>query len=142
MKDKREKMRKKRKTFEIRADDVMPYGKYCGITLRELYGVDPDYFNTIAYSSKDLTISDKTIEIITSSSDEVDKSFVTFSRGGRFDRIELKSESVFNSGRFNGKTLLDVFLENETFYRYLIEYKGFFVSEKTFEQAIREKGDM
>ena len=46
--------------IELKADDVMPWGKYIGISLRAIYKLDADYFQYLCSRTKEYSISSKT----------------------------------------------------------------------------------
>ena len=50
--------------IELKADDVMPWGKYIGISLRAIYKLDADYFQYLCSRTKEYSISSKTQKIV------------------------------------------------------------------------------
>ena len=57
----------------LRADDVMPWGNHAGETLREIYQKDPISFKGIVSLSNRFFIPKKTLQILRSGSQEIDK---------------------------------------------------------------------
>ena len=50
--------------IELKADDVMPWGKHIGISLRAVYKMDVDYFEYLCSRTRDYRISLKTQNIV------------------------------------------------------------------------------
>lgn len=124
--------------IELKADDVMPFGKYIGMTLRAVYKLDAGYFLKLCSQTKDYKISSKTQKIVTKDLDEIEKSVPTYSTATKGIRSELKADDLVSGGPFDGKTLYDVFLENESYYRYLCTYRNY-ISKDTLETLMERK---
>ena len=118
--------------IELKADDVMPFGKYIGITLRAVYKLDPNYFHKLCSQTKDYGISSNTQKIVTKDLDEIEKSEPSYSTATKNTRSELKEDDLISGGPFDGKTLYEVFLENESYYRYLCTYRNY-ISKETLD---------
>lgn len=118
----------------IKADDTLPWGKHKGKTLREVYELDKKYYEKIVAGTTDISISDHTKHLIESNGTGEEKSFVTFSRGARLNKKELKQNDILIGGPYEGYSLKEVFDENESYFRFLVQGKLYFISEETFEQ--------
>ena len=119
--------------LELKADDVIPWGKHQGKTLREVYCSYPRSFKRILKDTEKFYVSGHTIEILESNVEKEEKSFVTFSRGARLQKKELKPNDVIVGGPFEGYSLKEIFDENESYFRYLVQGNIYFISESTFE---------
>ena len=124
--------------IELKADDVMPFGKYIGITLRAVYKLDPSYFHKLCSQTKDYGISSNTQKIVTKDLDEIEKSEPSYSTATKNTRNELKEDDLISGGPFDGKTLYEVFLENESYYRYLCTYRNY-ISKETLDVLMERK---
>lgn len=125
-------------SIDLKADDVMPFGKYIGLTLRSIYKTDPDYFNKLCSRTADYNISLITQRIITKDLDEIEKSALSYSDASQKARNELRADDKIIGGPFNGKTLYEAFLENESYYRYLCTYRNY-ISKETLEVLLERK---
>ena len=117
----------------LKADDLMPWGKYMGLSLRSIYKIDYAYYkNSICAKKESYGVSAATKKIVEKDlpQKEYTEILYTKTKGGR---KELKLNDIMGAGPFNGKTLLAVYFENESYYRYLYESK-FYISKNTFEQ--------
>lgn len=123
--------------IELKADDVMPFGKYIGITLRELYKRDAGYFFKLCSQTADYGISSKTQKIVINDLKEIEKTKPSFSKTTN-NKSELKIDDLISGGPFNGKTLYEAFTENESYYRYLCDYRNY-ISEITFHELEARK---
>lgn len=124
--------------IELKADDVMPWGKYIGISLRAIYKLDADYFQYLCSRTKEYSISSKTQKIVIKDLDEVEKSEPIYSTTTKNVREELKPDDIVSGGPFEGKTLYEIFLENESYYRYLCTYRNY-ISVNTLEVLMERK---
>lgn len=123
----------------LKADDVLPWGKYRELTLRHVYAKDRYYFIKLVADSANYKISQKTIDILETGAKGKDISEPTFSKGARLNKTELKENDVLSGGPYSGYTLKEVFKVNESYYRYLVQGKVYFVSEKTFDALYSAK---
>lgn len=117
----------------LKADDALPWGKHVGETLRSVYQCDHDYYEKLLIKTDDIIINEKTQEILASNLDVEDLSYPTFSKGARLTKTELKINDTLVTGNYAGYTLKEVFDENESYFRFLVQGKVYFVSESTFE---------
>ena len=124
--------------LELKADDVMPFGKYVGITIRAVYKKDPQYFFKLCEQKKDYTITEETIKIVTKDLGKTEKSVPSYSDAKQKSKGELKPDDKISGGPFDGKTLYEVFVENESYYRYLCTYRNY-ISESTFDVLMERK---
>lgn len=117
----------------LKADDLMPWGKYMGLSLRSIYKVDSNHYKAYIYAKKDsYGISATTNRIVENDLPQREVSDISYSKSKGYRR-ELKINDTMGAGPFYGKTLLAVYFENESYYRYLYESK-FYISKNTFEQ--------
>ena len=120
--------------LELKADDLFPWGKYNGRTLREIYSENQRYYNRILNDTENFRISEHTQKLLESGDEKPEKSFVTFSRGARLNKKELKPNDILIGGPYEGYSLKEVYDENETYFRYLVQGNIYFISEATFEE--------
>ena len=118
--------------IELKADDVMPWGKYQGLTLRAVYKKDLAFYKKLCSQPESYGISKTTRRIIEKDLPQVERSILSYSQN-KGQRIELKFNDKMTSGPFKGKTLTEIFLENESYYRYLCQHSNYYISKKTFE---------
>lgn len=118
--------------IELKADDVMPWGKYQGLTLRAVYKKDLAFFKKLCSKPELYGISKATRRIIERDLPQVERSVLSYSQS-RGQRKELKCDDRMTSGPFKGKTLTEIFLENESYYRYLCQHAKYYISKKTYE---------
>lgn len=116
--------------IELKADDLMPFGKHKGITLRQIYNKDPSYFSSLCKDPQ-YGISKTTIKIVTKNLSTVEKTTPSFSKEPKRNRQELTIDSVMNRGPFEGSTLYEIYLTNESYYRYLCD-NSYYISEQTY----------
>ena len=118
--------------IELKADDVMPWGKYQGLTLRAVFKKDPAFYKKICTQTESYEISKITRKIIEKDLPQTERSEVSFSQN-KGQHVELKYNDTLTSGPFKGKTLTEIFLLNESYYRYLCQHSNYYISEKTFD---------
>lgn len=120
--------------LELKPDDLIPWGKYKEKTLRELYEENPKQYKRLLKDTESFHISERTIEKIENGDTMIDKSYVTFSHGAKLQKKELKPNDVLVGGPYEGYNLKEIFDENETYFRYLVQGNIYFISETTFEE--------
>ena len=118
--------------IELKADDVMPWGKYQGLTLRAVYKKDPVFYKKICSQSESYEISKITRKIVEKDLPQTERSEVSYSQN-KGQHVELKYNDKLTSGPFKGKTLTEIFLLNESYYRYLCQHSNYYISKKTFD---------
>lgn len=120
--------------IELRADDLIPWGRYKNKTLRELYLENEKQYNRIIRDEENFFVSERTKEILAQKEVVADKSYITFSRGAKLLKKELKPNDILVGGQYEGYSLKEIFDENETYFRYLVQGNIYFISETTFEE--------
>ena len=118
--------------IDLKADDVMPWGKYKGLTLRAVYKTDLSFYKKVCSQSDSYGISDTTKKIIELDLPTVELSRLSYSKS-KAGKFELQYKDTLTSGPYAGKTLLDVFIKNPSYYRYLCQNSKYFISKKTFD---------
>ena len=119
--------------IELKADDVMPWGKYKGITLRAVYKKDLSFFKALCSRKESYGISDTTKRIIERDLPTEEHSKLSYSKS-KGKKMELKLGDKLTSGPFAGMTLGEIFIQNETYYRYLCQGSNYYISKDTFEK--------
>ena len=66
--------------IELKADDVMPWGKYQGLTLRAVFKKDPAFYKKICTQTESYEISKITRKIIEKDLPQTERSEVSFSQ--------------------------------------------------------------
>ena len=66
--------------IELKADDVMPWGKYQGLTLRAVYKKSPSFYKKICSQPDAYGISEKTKRIIERDLPTVEQSVLSYSK--------------------------------------------------------------
>ena len=120
--------------IELKADDVIPWGRHKGKTLREVFLNTPRYYKKLLEDTENFRISEHTQSLLEDGDEKKEKSFISFSRGARLNKKELKPNDVMVGGPYEGYTLKEIFDENESFYRFLVQGNLYFISESTFEE--------
>ena len=113
---------------------MFPWGKYKHKTLREIYSENNRFYERILGKTDEFAISEHTQQIIESGDVEEEKSFITFSRGARLSKKELKKDDILVGGPYEGYSLKEIFDENETYFRYLVQGNIYYISESTFDE--------
>ena len=128
--------------LELRADDVMPWGKYEGMTLREVYEIGDEYYESLYFNQKEYEISKKTHLGLAYDDMELDKTPVNASKDSKINAVEYGINDVIDWGHNKGKTLLEIFLKNESYFRYIISNSSYYVSQATVNKLIYIKNNM
>lgn len=118
--------------IEIKADDVMPWGKYVGLPLRSVYKKDIVYYNYICNKTENYNISNTTKKIVELDLPKEEYSKISYSKT-KGNKKELKFNDKITGGPFSGSTLGEIYLKNKTYYRYLCEGNNYYISKKTFD---------
>ncbi len=132
------KTKKKKKPLIMKADDVMPWGKHAGETIRSIFRTDPDYFNYLI-ERDEYSIPEKTVEILERGIDVVDRSEPTFSKGARLNKTEYRVDDIVWQKEDKKVTLEELFMTNESYYRSLVNDPMIFISQRTFESMMVKK---
>lgn len=119
--------------IELKADDVMPWGKYKGITLRSVYKKDISFYNSLCSRKESYGISEKTKKIVELDLPTEEHSKISYSKT-KGQKKELKFGDKLKGGPFDGKTLGEIFIQNESYYRYLCQGNNYYISKNTFEK--------
>ena len=117
--------------IELKADDMMPWGKYKGLTLRSIYKKDLAFYKNLCKQQDAYGISKTTKRIIELDLPQTEQSTLSYSKN-RGSKKELLFKDTLPSGPYKGKTLLDVFVINPSYYRYLCESSNYYISKETF----------
>ena len=124
----------------MRADDVMPWGKHQGETIRTIYRTDQEYFQSILKSTNAYSIPEKTLDILEQNLDIIDRTTPTFSKGARLNKTEYRADDIVWEKDDQSLTLEQLFMKNESYYRSLVVNKSdVFISQKTFEAMMVKK---
>lgn len=119
--------------LELHADDVMPWGPYKGKTLRDVYHKNSNYVRTNVFENDSYLIGTMTKFIIENNIAMKDESQVSYSKWSKGAKIEFKPDTIINFGNvFYGKTLQEVFDENKSYFRFIVNNRFYFISEETF----------
>ena len=118
--------------IELKADDVMPWGKYKGLTLRAVYKQSPSFYNKICSDTEAYGISEKTKRIVERDLPTIEQSTLSYSKS-KGTKTELTPKDILRAGPYAGKTLFDIFVANPSYYRYLCESSNYYISKHTFE---------
>lgn len=118
--------------IELKADDVMPWGKYKGLTLRSIYKKDLSFYKNLCKQKDAYGISETTKRIIERDLPKTEQSTLSYSKT-KGTKKELQFKDTLPSGPYKGKTLLDVFVINPSYYRYLCDSSNYYISKNTFD---------
>lgn len=132
------KSKTKKPPLVMRADDIMPWGKCTGKSIRTIYFSEPDYFEYLLNSCEYL-IPEKTLDILRNGLDIIDRTSPSFSRGARLNKTEYKENDVVWEKDGVQVTLIQLFMTNEAYYRSLVDNPKFFISQRTFESMMIKK---
>ena len=132
------KTKKKKKPLIMKADDVMPWGRHAGETIRSIFRADPDYFNYLL-ERDEYSIPEKTVEILERGIDVVDRSEPTFSKGARLNKTEYRVDDIVWQKEDKKVTLEELFMTNESYYRSFVNDPMIFISQRTFESMMVKK---
>lgn len=119
--------------IELKADDVMPWGKYQGITLRAVYKKDISYYKYLCERKSSYGISETTKRIVEKDLPTEERSALSYSKN-KAGKIELHGMETLTFGPHKGLTLTDIFFRNPSYYRYLCESSTYYISKKTYEK--------
>jgi len=121
--------------FELKADDTMPWGKYRGMTLREIYKNATSYYRTYILNSAKYEISAKTRKILESDLPEVEHSQLPGKCTANKTSKELDWDMPVNWGPYKRQAtrLVDVAHENPSYYRYLLQNGVYYISQRTMK---------
>lgn len=118
--------------IELKADDVMPWGKYKGITLRAVYKKDIAFYKSLCSRKDSYGISETTKKIVERDLPKEEHSKLSYSKT-KGKKKELKINDKLTGGPFAGMTLAEIFVHNESYYRYLCQGNNYYISKKTFD---------
>lgn len=119
--------------IELKADDVMPWGKYQGLTLRAVYKKDIAYYKYICERKSAYGISEATKRIIERDLPTEERSELSYSKS-KAGKIELSLSDQLQSGPCKGLTLSEVYFQNPSYYRYLCQGSTYYISKKSYEK--------
>ena len=117
--------------IQLKADDIMPWGKYQGLSLRAIYKKDIAYYKYLCERTKEYEISAQTRRIVEKDLPSEERSKVSFSKT-KGNKKELKFDDVLTFGPFSGETLGAVYIKNPTYYRYLCDGVNYYISKETY----------
>ena len=117
--------------IQLRADDIMPWGTWEGCTLRQIYKKDRYYYRYLISKKKDYIINDETQITLEEEIDVYDKTPITASNPSYFNKVEYRFDDVIEWGKHKGKKLQDIFVENETYFRFIVENNNYYISPTT-----------
>lgn len=118
--------------LQLRADDKMPWGRYKGKTIREIYKDCPEYYRYLltleaVYISRD---TQKLLESHKKASETTTLEYQCQKENLGSNVLEINS--VLKSGPYKGRRLLDVAKLNESYFRYLMIGGVYHISHSTF----------
>lgn len=121
----------------LRADDKMPWGPYKEMTLRQIYKNAPAYYKENLLSNHMIEISLQTRRILSLDLDDEEITAIEYPVSlGSSAKKELKPLSKLKHGPYEGKTLIEIYKKNSTYFRYLLISGVYYISKKTYNEVV------